>query len=426
MLIGAGPEASVTTRSVRDVAVLAARETKAFATVATTLAQLAAHRSGVAVAEGFLLGSYALERYRTDGDRPMLERVVTLVSPRTQSRIGAELRRGEISGRATNLARRLVDTPALDVTPAAFADEARRIGRRFGLGATVRTPRELEREGFGGILGVGSGSANQPRLVELSYRGLGRGRPLAITGKGITFDSGGLDLKNEDELVWMKSDMAGAAAALAAIQAAAELELRVNVDVVLPLAENMPGAAAIRPGDVVRHRGGRTSEVLDTDAEGRVLLADALAYLSERKPAAIIDSATLTDASGLGPELSAAMGNDAALAAEIVVSGGEAGEECWEIPLRDRYRRLIDSDVADVKNVGDHGFDSSMMAGLFLKDFVDGVPWLHLDTGSSAYAEHESPLWPEGATGAPTRTFIRFLERRAERKPSRQPRAART
>jgi leucyl aminopeptidase len=412
LLIGVGREDSVTPTTVRDVAMMAAREASSFPSVATTLGRLSAERSGVALAEGFLLGSYRLTEYRTAGDRPALREVVALAPPRAAARVAEELRRGEVSGRATNAARRLVDSPAIDVTPAAFADEARRVARRLGLDVKVHGARELEREGFGGITGVGRGSANPPRLVEISYRG-GRGRAIAITGKGITFDSGGLDLKNEDDMTWMKSDMAGAAAALSAIQAAAELELRVNVDVLLPLAENMPGASAIRPGDVLRHRGGRTSEIGDTDAEGRVLLADALAYLCERRPVAILDSATLTDGSGLGPEFSAAMGTDRDLVAEVVASGTEAGEEAWEIPLWERYRPLIDSDVADVKNVGEHDFDSAMMAGLFLRDFVDGVPWVHLDTGSSAYAEHDGRLWREGATGAPTRTFIRFLERRA-------------
>ncbi|MFL5737049.1 MAG: leucyl aminopeptidase [Actinomycetota bacterium] len=413
LLLGVGPEDAITPTVVRDASMIAARAGASFASIATTIGQLSAERSGVALAEGMLLGSYQLTEYRTGGDRPALEEVLAIVTRRTAARVTEELRRGEVSGRATNLARRLVDKPAIDVTPAAFADEARRTARRLGLEAKVWSARELEREGFGGIVGVGRASENAPRLVELSYRA-GRGRPIAITGKGITFDSGGLDLKNDDEMMWMKSDMAGAAAALASIQAAAELDLGVNVDVLLPLAENMPGAAAIHPGDVIRHRGGRTSEVGDTDAEGRVLLADALAYLCERRPAAILDSATLTDGSGLGPEFSAAMGTSSDLMAEVVASGREAGEECWEIPLWDRYRPLIDSDVADVKNVGEHDFDSAMMAGLFLKDFVDGVPWVHLDTGSSAYAEHEGALWPEGGTGAPTRTFIRFLERRAQ------------
>jgi leucyl aminopeptidase len=412
LLVGVGREEAIAPTVIRDVAMMAARERTSFPTIATTLGQLSADGSGLPLAEGLLLGAYRLTEYRTTGDRPALEEVVAISRPRTRARVEKELRRGDVSGRATNLARRLVDSPALDLTPAAFADEARRIARRLGLDVKVHGARELEREGFGGIVGVGRGSANPPRLVELSYRG-GRGRPLAITGKGITFDSGGLDLKDEDEMTWMKSDMAGAAAAVAAIQATAELELRANVDVLLPLAENMPGASAIHPGDVIRHRGGRTSEVADTDAEGRVLLGDALAYLCERKPAAILDSATLTDGSGLGPEFSAAMGTDPELVAEVVASGHEAGEESWEIPLWDRYRPLIDSPVADVKNVGEHNFDSAMMAGLFLKDFVDGVPWVHLDTGSSAYAEHDSDLWPEGGTGAPTRTFIRFLERRS-------------
>ncbi|MGZ4125540.1 MAG: leucyl aminopeptidase, partial [Actinomycetota bacterium] len=181
-----------------------------------------------------------------------------------------------------------------------------------------------------------------------------------------------------------------------------------------PFAENMPGGRAIRPGDVVHHRGGRTSEVLDTDAEGRVMVADALAYLSEQRPAVLLDSATLTDASGLGPDLWAVMGTDRALVAEVLIAGSEAGEPGWEIPLWSRYRPMIDSTVADVKNVGDHGADSAMLAGLFLRDFVgDVVPWAHLDTGSSAWAEHATDLWPEGATGAPTRAFLRFVERRA-------------
>ncbi|MFL5767075.1 MAG: leucyl aminopeptidase [Actinomycetota bacterium] len=424
LLVGVGRDSAITPTLLRDVAMIAAREATSFASIATTLGQLPVERSGVALAEGLLLGWYRLSEYQTQGDRPALEEVVALAKPRTRARVEEELRRGDVSGRATNLARRLVDLPALELTPAAFANEARRVSRRLGLEVKVHGPRELEREGFGGILGVGRGSANPPRLVEISYRG-GRGRSVAITGKGITFDSGGLDLKGDEEMTWMKSDMAGAAAALAAVQAVAELELRVSVDVLLPLAENMPGASAVHPGDVIVHRGGHTSEVGDTDAEGRVLLADALAYLSERRPAAIIDSATLTDGSGLGPELSAAMGTDPDLVAEVLASGREAGEESWEIPLWDRYRPLIDSPIADVKNVGEHDFDSAMMAGLFLKDFVGDVPWVHLDTGSSAYREHESDIWPEGGTGAPTRTLIRFLERRSSGRSSPARRARR-
>jgi leucyl aminopeptidase len=420
LLVGAGAEAAADPSVVREVAMRVSRWDREHREIATTLPWIgaASARAGCAcaLAEGFLLGSYRLTGYKhsEDWDRePAIRRVTALTSPADEAGLEAALARGSVSGNATNLARRLVDMPAIDATPVMLADEARRVARRHGLDARVWSRRELEREGFGGIIGVGRGSENEPRLVELSYRNAGRANPIALTGKGITFDSGGLDIKHGSELAWMKSDMAGAAAALAAIQAAAQLELRVNVDAVLPLAENMPGGRAIHPGDVLRHRGGETSEVADTDAEGRLILADALAYLSERRPAAILDSATLTDGSGLGAELSAAMGNDRELIAEVIASGEEAGESCWEIPLWDRYRKLIDSPVADIRNLGEHWLDSAMMAGLFLKDFVGEAPWVHLDTGSSAYVEHDTDLWPEGASGAPTRTFIRFLERAA-------------
>jgi leucyl aminopeptidase len=416
LLVGVGDEASADPSVLREVAMRVAGWAREHGELATTLARVGAASAGAdharALAEGLLLGSYRLTGYKHSAEgESAIRRVSALTSPGEEAGLEIALGRGSVSGNATNLARRLVDTPSIDMTPAMLADEARRIARRRGFQARVRGRRELEREGFGGIVGVGRASANEPRLVELSYRNAGRANPIALTGKGITFDSGGLDIKHGDEMAWMKSDMAGAAAALAAIQAAAELELRVNVDVVLPFAENMVGGRAIHPGDVLRHRGGRTSEVADTDAEGRLVLADALAFLSERKPAAILDSATLTDGSGLGPELSAAMGNDRELIAEVIASGQEAGENCWEIPLWDRYRKLIDSPVADIRNLGEHSFDSAMMAGLFLKDFVGDAPWVHLDTGSSAYVEHETDLWPEGASGAPTRTFIRFLER---------------
>ncbi len=384
-------------------------------TVASTIPQLgpSAADSARAFTEGFLLGTYRFERYKKDGGEPCRVEVVReLVAADARESI----RRGTIVGAATNWARDLVNTPASDATPEILAGTARDEAAELGIGCKVWTKADLERDGFGGVLAVGMGSAHEPRLVELTYsRGEKSAKPIAITGKGITFDSGGLVLKHDD-MEWMKSDMAGAAAALAVVRAVAQLELPVNLIAVLPFAENMPGAGAIRPGDVVRHRGGRMSEVIDTDSEGRVLLADVLAYLSEKDPAVILDSATLTDGSGLGADLWAVMGTDRALAAELIEAGAEAGEPGWEIPLWTSYRKLIDSDIADLKNVGDHGIDSAMMAGLFLRDFVaDGVPWLHLDTGSSAWTEHETDLWPEGATGSPTRAFVRFLERWADR-----------
>ncbi len=415
LLLGVGSEANTGTQTVREAGIRAGAAAVKHRSVATTIPQLgpSAGDSARAFTEGFLLGAYRFERYKEDrGEPAKVEVVRELASADARESV----RRGAIVGAATNWARDLVNTPASDATPEILAGIARDTAADLGVGCKVWTKADLEREGFGGVLAVGMGSVHEPRMVELTYaRGKKGAKPIAITGKGITFDSGGLVLKHRD-MEWMKADMAGAAAALAAFRAVAELELPVNLIAVLPFAENMPGSSAVRPGDVVRHRGGRTSEVIDTDAEGRVLLADVLAYLCEKDPAVILDSATLTDGSGFGADLWAVMGTDSGLAAELVEAGAGAGEPGWEIPLWAPYRKLIDSDLADVKNLGDHEIDSAMMAGLFLRDFVaDGVPWLHLDTGSSAWAEHETDLWPEGATGSPTRAFVRFVERWAGR-----------
>ena len=313
---------------------------------------------------------------------------------------------------AVDASRDLVNTAPSVATPRELAAEAEAVAASVGLECKVLPVEELERGGFGGILAVGRGSVNPPTLVELAHHGGGQhDAPIAVTGKGVTFDSGGLNLKEREEMAWMRSDMAGAAAALAVMRAVAELQLPSNVVAAIPFAENVPGASSYRPGDVIRHRGGVTSEVLDTDAEGRVMMADALAYLCERKPAVLLDSATLTDSAGLGLDLFAIMGNDADSVARLIQAGIDAGERGWEIPLWSPYRHLIDSDVADVKNVGDHDIDSSMMAGLFLETFIDPeVPWVHVDSGSTAWAEYSTDLWPEGATGSPARALIRFIE----------------
>ena len=412
LLLGVGSRSDADTRAVREAGMRAGAASAPYVTVASTIPRLGppVEDSARAFTEGFLLGAYGFERYKRGGGEPSKVEVVRELVP-----AGAReaIHRGTILGAAARWTRDLVNTPAADATPELLADIAREAASELGLGCKVWKKADLERGGFGGILAVGMGSSSSPYMVELtSTNGPPDAKPIAITGKGITFDSGGLVLKHSD-MDWMKSDMAGAATALATVRAVAELELPLNVIAILPFAENMPGASAIRPGDVVRHRGGHTSEVLDTDGEGRVLLADALAYLCEKEPALILDSATLTDASGLGPDLWAVMGTDPSAMAELLEAGAEAGDRGWEIPLWSPYRKLIDSDVADVKNVGDHGFDTAMMAGLFLRDFVDdGVAWLHLDTGSSAWAEHETDLRPEGATGSPTPAFIRFMERR--------------
>ena len=421
LLVGLGREDEAGPDALRKAGAKAARYAARFATVATTLAQVGTD-AGVAahaVAEGITLGAYRFDRYKqkpiddSSKQKPRLKKVLALTDGHRAS-IRDGLRRGEVYADAANWARDLVNMPALDATPAFLADEARRMAAQAGLQVKVWTKAQLDRGGFGGILGVGSGSVNEPRLIELTYRGGGDGAPIALTGKGVTFDSGGLSIKDAAQMEWMKADMGGAAATLAAMSAIAKLGLKVNVISAIPSAENLPGGSAIRPGDVIRHRGGKTSEVLNTDAEGRLILADALAYLVEKKPRVIVDSATLTGAAmiALGDEVYAVIGSDRALIADILEAGRAEGEPGWELPLWTDYRKHIESTVADVKNIGQR-WGGAISAALFLKEFVGEVPWAHLDVAGTAFSDRQTDYWPRGGTGSPARTLIRYVESQA-------------
>jgi leucyl aminopeptidase len=422
LLVGLGARAEVGPGQIRRAAMKSARVASKFATVASTLAQAGEdpRASAHAFAEGMVLGAYRFDRYK---ERPIdeasriksqLRRVIALTGGQTRA-VGDGLRRGQVYADAANWARDLVNTPALDATPAFLAAEAKKMAAEVGLQCKVWTKAELTRGGFGGILGVGSGSINEPRLIELTYKGGGTAQPIGLTGKGVTFDSGGLSLKDAANMEWMKADMGGAAAALATMRAVGQLQPKVNVIAAIPSSENMPGGAAIRPGDVLRHRGGKTSEVLNTDAEGRLILADALAYLAEKKPRVILDSATLTGAAmiALGNEIWAVMGSDDGLIADLLDAGREEGEPGWQLPLWTDYRKNIESTVADVKNIGNR-WGGAITAALFLKEFVGDVPWAHLDVAGTAFQETAGDYWPKGATGSPARTFIRYIEAQAE------------
>jgi leucyl aminopeptidase len=253
-------------------------------------------------------------------------------------------------------------------------------------------------------------------MIELRYRGgEARQAPIALSGKGISFDSGGLSIKPSEGMEWMKADMGGAASILATMQAVARLKPRVNVIAAIPSAENLPSGSAIRPGDVLRHRNGKTSEVLNTDAEGRLVLADALAYLAEQSPSVIIDTATLTGACmiALGEELYGVMGNDGDLITDILASGDRVGENGWELPLWPAYRKLIDSEVADIKNIGKR-YGGAITAAWFLAEFVGDTPWAHVDIAGPAFAEKAGDYWPKGATGVPVRTLVDYIVTKAE------------
>ena len=426
LLVGMGPGGEAGPAQVRKTAQRVGGRLRRYATVATTLAQVGGdpEESARALAEGLAAGTYTFRAYKVrpidsaSAEPVTLKRVVALSDAAGQKAAKAGLKAGQVTGDAVNWARDLVNTPSKDATPEYLAAEAKKMAAEAGLTCKVWTRAELERGGFGGVLGVGAGSRNEPRFVELTHKGAGQATPYAITGKGVTFDSGGLSLKQPDWMTTMKDDMSGAAATFAVMRAIAQLKLKINVIAAVPLAENMPDGGAIRPGDVLRHRGGKTSEVLNTDAEGRLILADALAFLSEKKPRSILDSATLTGAAmvALGTDLWAAMGNDRELLAEMLACGTEVGEPGWELPLWADYRKNIEWTVADVKNTGDR-YGGAIIAGLFLKEFVgEGIPWVHMDVAGTAFRDTATDLWPRGATGSPVRTVLRYLERRAAAK----------
>jgi leucyl aminopeptidase len=419
LLVGMGARDEIGVDTVRRVLAKVAGTARRFGSVATTAAQVLPARRAAegigAVAEGLALGAYRFDRYRSAPDEGGLDAVTVLGSAKWDAKaMRAALHRADVVVDAVIWARDLVNTPAGDLPPAAIADAAAVMAGEVGLTCRVWDEVELADGGFGGILGVGKGSVNPPRMIELTYRGAGKATPIALTGKGIAFDSGGLSLKDPKGMEPMKDDMAGAASILATMKVIARLRLKVNVITAIPCSENMPSGSAQRPGDVIRHYGGTTSEVLNTDAEGRLVLADALAFLAEQNPQLIIDTATLTGSCmvALGEKVSGAFTNDRKLVREVIAAGDAVGEPTWEMPLFADYRTLIDSNVADIKNTGDR-YGGAIAAAWFLAEFVGDTPWVHMDVAGPAWAFTPHDLGPRGGTGVPVRTLVRFLEGRA-------------
>ena len=351
------------------------------------------------------------------GSPQHLRRAGAAAARRAASRSAARaVDRAVVSATAAHRARDLANTPSQLKDPAWLARQARELGRRTGLEVTVRDEKALAAEGFGGVLAVGAGSARPPRLVELAYRPGGRRLPhVVLVGKGITFDSGGLSLKPREAMVPMKTDMAAGGAVIAAMAALREAGVRARVTALVPAAENLPGGSALRPQDVVTHYGGRTVEVLNTDAEGRLVLADALAYADARlDPDLLVDLATLTGAAslGLGRRHAALYSTDEELAAGLLAAGESSGERLWRMPLVEDYRAAMDSDVADLRNTsGDpHVSGGSITAALFLREFTGGRPWAHLDIAGPARAERDEHEVTRGGTGFGARLLVRWLE----------------
>jgi len=374
-----------------------------------------------AIGEGALLGAYAFDTYKENGKEaagakngkaPLAEIALLGGRPRDKAHKAAVERALAVT-EELNRARDLINTPPNDLNPEAFAAVAQAAAKEHGISVQVLDEKALEKGGYGGILGVGAGSASAPRLVKLTYTSPKASKHLAFVGKGITYDSGGISLKPAGHNETMKCDMSGAAAVFAAVVAVARLGLEVNVTGWLALAENMPSGSATRPGDVLRMYSGKTVEVLNTDAEGRLVLADALWAASAEKPDAIVDVATLTGAMmlALGSRIFGIMANDDAFRTAIHEAAEEVGEAAWPMPLPEHLKKGMDSSTADIANMGER-MGGGLVAGLFLREFVgEGITWAHLDIAGPAFNE-SAPFGytPKGGTGTAVRTLVRLAE----------------
>ncbi len=361
-----------------------------------------------AIAEGALFGAYSFTAYKSKASVSAL-RAVTIAG---ESGGRSAVRRAKIVAEALSTTRDLVNTPPNDLYPASFAAQARKLAAGTGVKVEVLTESALERGNYGAILAVGAGSANPPRLVRLSYTPARSVARVALVGKGITFDSGGLNLKTQ-MMFEMKSDMGGAAAVIAATIALAALKVPVEVIATVPMAENMPSGTAYRPSDVLAMRSGSTVEVGNTDAEGRLILADALSRAAEDEPDYLIETSTLTGAQmvALGNRVIGAMG-EPKWRDQVVAAGNAAGEASWAMPLPPEMQAGLDSPVADMANISSEPFGGMLTAGLFLKEFMpEGVPWVHLDiAGPSWNGRAPRDYTPKGGTGAAVRTLIAAVE----------------
>jgi leucyl aminopeptidase len=369
-----------------------------------------------ALAFGAAAGAWELKEYQNappaDEQRPTLAEVVILGSDARAVEQGVARGRAVAEGHA--LARRLAMLPGNVCTPDYLADVARDIASRHGMQVTVLGRAEMEREGMGSFLSVAQGTPQEPRLIALEYRKGGSKPLVALVGKGLCFDSGGISIKPAQGMEWMKFDMCGAAGVLGAMDAIGRLQLPVNVVGLVGSTTNMPSGTAVKPGDVVKASNGKFIEIINTDAEGRLVLADVLSYAKRFSPVAVIDAATLTGACviALGHSATGVMGNDEQLVQEVLAAGKRASEPGWPLPMWDDFKPLIKSDIADVKNSGGRPA-GTITAALFLKEFVDGFSWVHLDIAGTAYSESDLVTIPAGPTGVPVGTFVEFVRGRA-------------
>jgi leucyl aminopeptidase len=428
LLIGLGERPYFTTEKLRRTAATVAKRARSLG--ANEAAFLLPNPEGAdvegsaqAAAEGAALGLYRFTRYKTSRRAEPAEanaeeefelQDFDLVLGRSDDEgAAAGAAAGAKIAAANQLARDLANEPSNTATPGYLADCAGEIADRYGMQTLVLDRAGIEAEGLTGLATVSRSASNEPRFIVLEHKKGGDEAPIVIVGKAVTFDSGGISIKPSGGMEDMKFDMGGGAAVLGAMEAVGALDLKLNVVALVPATENLPGGDAFKPGDVITMHSGKTVEILTTDAEGRLILADALSYARRYKPAAVVDCATLTGACvvALGNHASGLMGNDEDLIAEVQAAGEKTGERAWPLPLFEEYTEQIKGDTADLKNSGGRG-GGALTAGAFLKEFAD-FPWAHLDIAGTAYGKKGNAYTPKGGTGVPARLLVEFLVERA-------------
>lgn len=420
LLVGLGKHEAASADSIRQAGAAAVQQARTLQVAAITVGAnidtpLPPAVVAQALTEGLELGAYRYWHYRTGlttAQTFAVERADLFTASADEQALRAGVAAGQIIARGVVFARDLVNSPGYALTPAHMGEEALALGQRAGLKVTVLDKAQLMEQGFGGILAVGQGSANEPRFIVMEYGTAGGGKPtICLVGKGLTFDSGGLSLKPAEAMDTMKSDMGGAAAVFGAMQVVAELKLPLHVVGLVSSAENMPSGTAYRPGDIIRTLSGKTIEVLNTDAEGRIILADALFYAQRYNPAAIVELSTLTGAIviALGSHATGLFATDQALADKLSRAGEASSERVWQFPMWDEYHEMVKSEIADLKNIGGRPA-GSITAGTFLAAFVGDYPFAHLDIAATAWAASPAKSYEsQGGTGVGVRLLTEFL-----------------
>lgn len=420
VIAGLGKQQELSQDRVRGVVAEACRllRQKGIDNVATVaqgagIAGISLESAAQAVTEGALLGVYSFRKHITkEAEYGEIKQLTIVAADEAKLPILEQgCYRGRVLAEATNLARDMVNEPANYMTPSRMAETAMRLAETYGLELSIIEREQMKELGMGALLGVAQGSREPPKFIVLRYQGNNSGEAdIALVGKGITFDSGGISIKPSEKTEEMKGDMAGGAAVVAAISAIAQLKPKINVVAIIPATENLPGGSALKPGDILTAMNGKTIEIISTDAEGRLILADALSYAKKLTAKIVVDVATLTGACrvALGDVCSGIFGNNQELVDKVIAAGAEAGELIWQMPMYEEYKEQIKSDVADVKNIGGK-YGGAITAAQFLAEFAGDTPWVHLDIAGTSITDKEKNYLVKGATGVPVRTLVNLV-----------------